>query len=212
MCEIDSFQLHSVDVQLVGQMQQVNSTLRSMDSQYTYFTLYEEKDNVILRFKDEPVDFGYLRSGVCAALAPLLPKSYVTFEPLALRGSLMDVIGRANKSAEAMVKVDINVYGCQEAMEEVGNALSKSKMWLQTPDHSRPGFPHHNPHFLPVKFQGTQVEENHAPNHATADGTRTRRREDLLREMVQDVYRAVDNNRHLERVDGGDRVTQTLLK
>ncbi|OAQ70971.2 helicase [Pochonia chlamydosporia 170] len=204
--------LHSVDVKLFGQMQQVNSTLRSMNSQYTYFTLYEEKDNVILRFKDEPMDFGYLRTGVCAALAPLLSKSYVTLEPLAPRGSLMDVIGRANKSAEAMVKVDINVYGCQEAMEEVGNALSKSKMWLQTPDHSRPGFPLHNPHFLPVKFQGTQVEENQAPSHAIADGTRTRRREDLLREMVQDVYKAVDKNRHLERVDGGDRVTQTLLK
>lgn len=207
----DRLQLHRVDVQLVGCMQQINSKLRTMDSQYTYFTLHDKGGNVILRFKNVAMDFGYLRSGVCRALAPLLPNPHVTLEALALRGSLMDIIGRANKSVEAMVKVDVNVYGYHQAMTEVGNKLSEGKMWLQTPDCSTPGIPHRNPHFFPVKLHGVPMEAMQAPDPA-ADRTKTRRREDQLRKMVQEVYKSVDNNRHLERVDGGDRVTQTLLQ
>ncbi|RYP79133.1 hypothetical protein DL771_000111 [Monosporascus sp. 5C6A] len=205
--------LHNVDVKLVGEMQTLDSKLGKSQAGYERFKLKEQQDHILLCFRDDGMDFGYLRSGVRKTLAPLLAKSYIEFEPIVPTSNLKETIGRAKKPAEAMVKVDINVYGPRCAAAEVGDKLSRGKLWLQKSDHARPGVAYDNPHFLPIKINGVQVQSVRSVNRVANEGAAGKKpREEQLRRMVEEVYKSVDNARHLDMVEGGDRVTRKLLK
>lgn len=183
---------------------------------YRRFELREQQDQILLCFHDDGKEFGYLRSGVGKTLAPLLAKSYVEFEPIVLTSNANETIRRAKKPAkpaEAMVKVDINVYGPRRAAAEVGDALSRGKLWLQKSGHARREVVYDNPHFLPLKINGIHMQAVQPVNPITNDGlARKKHRKERLRKMVEEVYRSLDNTRHLDMVEGGNRVTRKLLK
>ncbi|RYP44409.1 hypothetical protein DL768_009111 [Monosporascus sp. mg162] len=205
--------LHNVDVKLVGEMQTIDGKLGKSEAGYERFKLKEQEDHILLCFHDDGKDFGYLRSGVGRTLAPLLAKSYIEFEPIVPTSNLKETIGRAKTATEAMVKVDINVYGPRRAAAEVGDDLSGGKLWLQKSDHARHGVPYDNPHFLPIKFNGVQVQSVRSVNQVANKGVAGKKsREEQLRKMVEEVYNSVDNARHLDMVEGGDMVARTLLK
>ena len=194
-------------------MQTIDSKLGKSEAGYERFDLDEQEDHVLLCFHDDGNQFGYLRSGVGKTLGPLLAKSYVEFEPIVPTSNLKEAIASANKSAEAMAKVDINVYGRRQAATEVGDALSRGKLWLQKSGHAKPGVVYDNPHFLPLKINGIQVQSAQPVNQVANEGLRSKtHREGRLRKMVEEVYKSVDNTRHLDMVEGGDRVTRKLLK
>ncbi|KAH6988833.1 hypothetical protein BKA56DRAFT_427375, partial [Ilyonectria sp. MPI-CAGE-AT-0026] len=96
-------------------------------------------------------EFGYLRSGAAKTIARVLSQPNVDFEPVALKSALREIIERTNRPAEAVVKLDINVYGPRRESSRVGDALSRGKLWLQRPDHSRGRIVYENPHFLNLK-------------------------------------------------------------
>ncbi|RYP37143.1 hypothetical protein DL767_003097 [Monosporascus sp. MG133] len=205
--------LHNVDVKLVGEMQTIDGRLGKSEAGYERFKLDERQDHILLCFDDDGKDFGYLRSGVGRTLAPLLAKSYVEFEPIVRTSNLKETIGRAKTPAEAMVKVDINVYGPRRAAAEVGDDLSGGKLWLQKSDHARHGVVYDNPHFLPIKYNGVQVQPVQSVNQVANKGVAGKKsREEQLRQMVEEVYHSVDSTRHLDMVEGGDMVAQKLLK
>ncbi|KAI1422037.1 SNF2 family N-terminal domain-containing protein [Xylaria sp. FL1777] len=205
--------LHNVDVKLVGEMQTIDAKLGRSQAGYERFKLIEQQDHILLCFHDDSNDFGYLRSGVGKTLAPLLAKPYVELEPIVPTSNLKETIGRAKKPAEAMVKVDINVYGPQRTAAEVGDALSGGKLWLQKSDHARQGVAYNNPHILPIKINGVQVQSVQPINQVANEGvSRKKHREEQLRKMVEEVYKSVDNARHLDMVEGGNRIARKLLK
>jgi len=194
-------------------MQTIQGKLGKSEAGYERFKLNEQQDHILLCFHDDGKQFGYLRSGVGNTLAPLLAKSYVEFEPIVPTSNLKETIASANKSAEAMAKVDINVYGRRHAATDVGDALSCGKLWLQKSGHAKPGVVYDNPHFLPLKINGIQVQSAQPMNPVANEGLGSKKhREGRLRKMVEEVYKSVDNTRHLDMVDGGNRVTRKLLK
>ena|SRR5690349_6255077 len=194
-------------------MQIINSKLgRGIDG-YDRFKLKEEEKHIILCFQNDDEKFGYLRSAEGKTLAPLLARSNIEFEPFVSTNHLKAVIRHANKSADARVKVNINMYGPQGAATEVGNTLSKGKMWLQKPDHARCGVVYDSPHFLTLKIDGIQVRPVQPLSQAINEKLEGMElREDRLRKMVEEVYTSLSNTRHLELVEGGDMVTRTLLR
>uniref|UniRef100_A0A0B7KCA3 RING-type domain-containing protein n=1 Tax=Bionectria ochroleuca TaxID=29856 RepID=A0A0B7KCA3_BIOOC len=204
--------LHSIDIKLVGDMSVIDVRLRAADSIYQRFELSNEQDHIIIRFPENKEKFGYLRSGETKIISQVLSHN-VTFEPVALKAVLREVIGRAHRPADAMVKLDINVYGPRQESSRVSDALSRGKLWLQRPDHTREGIIYENPHFLKLKINGGQ-ERTLLPVEHVVGHTAPRRnvREEQLRKLVEEVYQSVDNSRELERVDGGARVTQQLLR
>ncbi|VUC29297.1 unnamed protein product [Clonostachys rosea] len=204
--------LHEIDIKLVGDMSAIDVRLRAADSIYQRFELLNEQDHIIIRFPENREKFGYLRSGETKTISQVLSHT-VTFEPIALKAALREVIGRAHKPADAMVKLDINVYGPRRESSRVSDALSRGKLWLQRPDHSREGTVYENPHFLKLKINGGR-ERTILPVERAVGNVAPRRnvREEQLRRLVEEVYQSVDNSRELERVDGGARVTQQLLR
>lgn len=194
-------------------MQAIYSKLDKSEAVYERFKMKKKEDHVVLYFGDADEDFGYLRTAVGTTLSTLLAKSYVEFEPIAPTSYLMDIIGRANKPSEAIVKVDINIYGPQRAGTEIGNELSHGKLWLQKSAHKRYETAYENPHFLRLKTNGAQLQIVQPAKQIISEGSTNRKnREERLRKMVEEVYKSVDRTRHLDMVEGGERVTQKLLK
>ncbi|KAL6904139.1 SNF2 family N-terminal domain-containing protein [Trichoderma evansii] len=210
--------LHNVDVKLIGEMQAIHSRLGKRETMYERFKIKKKEDHIVLSFHDaddddEGGEFGYLRSAVGRTLASLLAMPNVKFEPIGQASSLKDIIGRANKASEAIAKVDINLYGPQGAAKEVGNTLSHGKLWLQKSAHMKGGITYDNPHFLRLEISGVPIQCKQ-PVSQTRNERRTgkQEREERLQKMVEEVYKSLDRTRDLDRVDGGDRVTQELLK
>ncbi|KAK2606448.1 hypothetical protein QQS21_003141 [Conoideocrella luteorostrata] len=208
--------LHNVDVKLVGEMSDIASRVKRTGTAHENLMLCKKEDRINLCFRDDGYGFGYLRTNAETPLKPLLEKSGVELEPMVLTFSLKEIMGRASKTASAMIKADINIYGPRSLAVEVGKVLSGGKQWLQKPDHVRSNVIYDNPHLLPVSSNGFDVQSVRSATQNVQnaqDGTATRkRREDQLRSMVQAVYKSVDNSRDLEMVDGGDRVARKLLK
>ncbi|KAK1634848.1 SNF2 family domain-containing protein [Colletotrichum phormii] len=211
--------LYNVDVKLIGDMAVIDTKLRESSqasapgkTAYQRFTLTDSQEHICLSFKDDnTTEFGYLRSGPGKALARLLsPDSHVEFEPIAPTRTLRETIGRAKKPVEAMVKVDINVYGPRRAAKSVGDKLTEGKLWLQKSDHARREHSYENPHVL--KIQGGEAMPEHTINEVNSGQPAGRQpREEKLRRMMIEVYDSIKNKRHFNRELGDKRLKNDLL-
>ncbi|KPA38492.1 helicase transcription factor protein [Fusarium langsethiae] len=205
--------LHNVEVKLVpGDMSSFDDRLKAGDSAYQYFKPTEYQKQVMLCFPEDKKHFGHLSSAAGQALMPLITRPQVDVEPLALKIDLREIIHRANKSADARVKVDINIYGPRSAATSVGEILSNGKLWLQRSIHGKDGTEYDNPHFLSITVADGHNGAVQKEVVASNGPTKKKSREEQLRKMVEDVYNTVDNTRELELVEGGDRVTRQLLR
>nr|XP_036578671.1 DNA repair and recombination protein rad5c [Colletotrichum truncatum]KAF6786004.1 DNA repair and recombination protein rad5c [Colletotrichum truncatum] len=215
--DVDKVCYGMVDVKLIGDMNDIDTTLNEAHhaaatpgkTKHQRFTLSERQEHVLLSFRDN-TDFGYLRSGPGKTLSPLLAKRFVDFEPIAPIQELREVIGCAKKSVEAMVKVDINIYGPRSAAQLVGDTLSNGKLWLQTPTHPRKDVEYENPHLLPL--DGVEELTVQEVRQVNAGGPARRQpREENLRKMMMEVYDSLKKTRHLDKVEGGKGLKNDLL-
>ncbi|KAF5566324.1 helicase-like transcription factor [Fusarium napiforme] len=206
--------LHNMEVKLVpDDMSFIDERLATEGSAYQYFTTTEYQSQLMLCFPGEEKHFGHLPSAAGQTLLFLMTQPSVDIQPLALKCDLREVIGRANKPADARVKVDINIYGLRSKALDIGKRLSNAKLWLQRSSHGRHGIIYENPHFLSISIQDTAADDVQDTQHAATDGVQKRMsKEDKLRKMVDEVYKTVENNREIEMVEGGERVTRQLLR
>ncbi|RSL99878.1 hypothetical protein CDV31_012012 [Fusarium ambrosium] len=208
--------LYNVEVRMGGNMPAVNERLKGpSQSRYQRFTLKEQKDHrehAFLLFSDDELTFGHLRSGTGKALLPLMQLPNVKFEPVGETAKLLDVIDKANKPGDAIVKVNIDVYGPRSSSSTVGKDLSQAKLWLQKSDTMAEGYEYDNPHFLRIDIDRSEDMPVQAVQQVVSNSaTRKQTREEQLRKMVEEVYKTVGSNRDVDRVEGGDRVTRELL-
>ncbi|KAF5982414.1 helicase-like transcription factor [Fusarium coicis] len=206
--------LHNIEVKLVpDDMLSIDKRLAAEASAYQYFTPTYYQRQLMLCFPGDGKYFGHLPVAAGQTLLSLMAQPSVEIEPLALKYDLREVISRANKPADARVKVDVNIYGLRSKALDIGQRLSNGKLWLQRSSHGRHGIAYENPHFLNISIQDSGIDEVQTTQHAATDGVQKRMsKEDQLRKMVDEVYKTVENNRELEMVEGGDRVTQQLLR
>ncbi|KAM0286603.1 hypothetical protein ACHAO9_008233 [Fusarium lateritium] len=205
--------LHNIEVKLVpDDMSAIDERLKIGESAYQHFTPTEYQKQVMLCFPDDEKHFGHLCSATGQAILPLLTRSRVDIEPLALKCDLRDIIHRASKSTDARVKVDINIYGTRTDSSAIGNILSEGKLWLQRSSHGRNATEYENPHFLSIAVENSTIGVLNPEIIVNNEQPKKKTREDQLRKMVEDVYKTVENTRELEMVEGGDRVTRQLLR
>ncbi|KAM0421486.1 hypothetical protein ACHAPT_010659 [Fusarium lateritium] len=197
-----------------GNMPTVDKRLKTCGSRYQRFILKEQKDHrehAFLCFSDD-LAFGHLRSGIGKVLLSLMLQSNVEFEPIGETGNLRDIIKKANKPGDAIVKVSIDVYGPRRLSSRVGKTLSDAKFWLQRSDTKREGVVYDNPHFLRIKIRGSEVESRPSIQPVVSSAAaRKQTREEQLRKMVEEVYKTVGSSRDVDRAEGGSRVTRQLL-
>ncbi|KAM5349514.1 hypothetical protein ACJ41O_006019 [Fusarium nematophilum] len=210
--------LPKVEIKLGGDMTNINEGFGANASDFQRFTLTTSQEHVFLNFPDDEKKFGYLRVGEAKTILQIISGTRgVEFEPKAEKAGLRDVIERASKPAEAMVKVDVNVYGPRHEASQVGRILSEGKLWLQRSPHRRDGSVYENPHFLRIKIQDDETQPSQtiqqvAGNAPGKKRSKEEQRQQNLRKMVEEVYKSVDKTRDLKMVEGGRGVIQQLLK
>jgi SWI/SNF-related matrix-associated actin-dependent regulator of chromatin subfamily A3 len=173
------------------------------------FGVRKDSDKMSLTFTDG-TDFGVLNEHASKALGKLVDQKSVDLDCLAPTLTLRQTIEKASKQKDAIVRVDINVYGASSARQEVGRDLSDNKIYLQRPDQLRPGLEYDNPHIL--HFPDMMVVEPFAfaPEPCVTDNPASKST-DVFRRTISDVYSSLQRGSGLNCVEGDDRVKTDLL-
>lgn len=174
------------------------------------FRLQDKKDHILLAFLDG-TDFGFLRANMTKGLTPMLAKSALEFEAVVGTDSLRETIGRARKPAEALIRVNINVYGPPDEAKIVGPHLSAHQLWLQKPDHARRGVIYKNPQV--IEFEGIDLSMLEKPTEMLERGRpKPRTEEEHLRQTVAEVYHASKRQEDLTQITVSGRFKTSMLK
>ncbi|KAK3315982.1 SNF2 family N-terminal domain-containing protein [Apodospora peruviana] len=211
--------LYRQDVKLVPQpMANVVMSLKELAGpnvdHVQKFSLSPRSVHILLSLPDE-TKFGYLRDNMTKALEPLLEKnSGIEVEAVGVTAHLCEQIGRATKPDEALVQVNINIYGPRERATQIGDALSDQKLWLQRPDFYKTQFPYSNetnPHMLNFpELKGQPVEEEVRKEVAAA--SKPRAEEERLKKLVQEVHNSLSRANELDNMLGDQRLKTELLR
>ncbi|KAI4913383.1 hypothetical protein J4E85_010837 [Alternaria conjuncta] len=152
---------------------------------------------------------GDVNAQLDGALTSIAEQGYeIDLEVFAPTVVIQETIGRATKDKEAVVRVQINVYGPSTAACDIGKELSQQKIYLQRPVYIRDGYRYENPHILTLPgFQGSTPEiptitEEPLPDKA---GLQT------LRSTLQNVYSSLTRDHNLHGLEGDERLNTDLL-
>jgi SWI/SNF-related matrix-associated actin-dependent regulator of chromatin subfamily A3 len=162
----------------------------------------------VLAFPDGVV-VGEANAQLDGALESIMEQGYeIDLEAFAPIANIQETIGRAAKEKEAIVRVQINVYGPRTAACNIGRELSQRKIYLQRPVYIRNGCRYENPHMLTLPgFHSSSsavpvTSEESIPEKADLK---------TLRSTLQDVYSSLTRDRNLHGLDGDERLNTPLL-
>jgi hypothetical protein len=172
------------------------------------FGVRKDADKVNVVFADG-TEFGILNEHASKALGKLVDESKVDLDCLAPTLTLRETIEKASKAKDAVVRVDINVYGASSAKQDVGRYLSDNKLYLQRPDQPRPGLEYDNPHILHFSDMAVETFE-YAPEPCVNDKP-TSKSTEAFRQTISDVYSSLQRGSRLNCMEGDDRVKTDLL-
>jgi len=175
------------------------------------FTLQAKLDHILLSFQNG-TQFGYLRDNMTDALKPHLTSEDLVFEAVASSENLRARIAKAEKQADAIVNVDINIYGPRERAKAIGEELSDKKVWLQKPDYYKREFSYENPHLIRFPDLEHTVLEDIVQEVQSSEPVPPQPVISTVEEMITGVYRELHRADDLDREDGDQRLKTQLLE
>jgi SWI/SNF-related matrix-associated actin-dependent regulator of chromatin subfamily A3 len=186
----------------------LNASNQSQAAGTYTFRIEKSSAQLFLTFPDG-TEFGVLNNHIAKALEDIVEQPSVQFDALAHILTLRETIGRATKASDAVVRVNINVYGPKEAGKDVGRHLSAKKVYLQRPDQQRPGSIYDNPHVL--KLPDMQMPRIDYNSKGTNDSSLRSDNFEHFRKTISDVYGSLKRGSKLKRVEGDNRLRTPLL-
>lgn len=160
---------------------------------------------------EDGFQIGHLRPATANTIEPLEKRSDVELEPL-VTASLRETVEKAATNAEAVARIDINVYGGPLTSAAIGKALSMGKLWLQRPRQCRASIEYKNPHHLHLKnVNPSDLTRRDLSLVNKNKGDQQSKGEERLQKLIESLYQSMDSDRHQYQVDAGDRVSRKLL-
>jgi len=152
-----------------------------------------------------------LNSHLANALRRLIDYPNLQFEATAHIQTTHEIIKRATKANDAIVRVNIYIYGPQHLWEEAGNSLSAEKVFLQRPDHMKTESRYDNPHF--IKFPNMDMLQiSHHLQELKPDGEAVKKDVEHFRKAVSKVYSSLTRGKDLQQIEGDQHIKSTLLE
>ncbi|KAF2261163.1 hypothetical protein CC78DRAFT_471061 [Lojkania enalia] len=135
----------------------------------------------------------------------------IDFEVLAPVKPVRETISRAFKEKDAIVRVNVNVYGSAVHAGQIGRELSQCKLYLQKPDHMRKGYTYDNPHIL--KFPNFQSSSNDSiVQFEVGVGKKSEgNKVEIFKRTISEVYSSLTRGRKLVGLEGDERLKTPLL-
>ena len=176
-------------------------------SDHAVLTVQQDETHVWICF-DDGTRFAQLNSHLSGIVPLALGVTGVEMQGLVDLVDFRQIVERARKSSEALVRVSLNVFGPQTASEEVGKILSNRKIFLQQPDHIPPGMHYHNPHELQLDqghdTQPQNVELNDDESSVAAP-------QEELSTAVDNIYKSLKRGANLRRMEADASLQTDLL-
>jgi SWI/SNF-related matrix-associated actin-dependent regulator of chromatin subfamily A3 len=208
-----SSQIYRAACKLTGKMEEAAAKLRFIrrhsKTGYSFFGLTKSVDELVVSFQDGTT-FADVNAHLVTVLGPLVDNQKLQFEAVADIDSLQELIDRSVKANDAVGRFNINIYGPESLCQEVGDALSTKRVYLQRPDHQRPGTVYNNPHFLKVPDIQLLPQEL-IPVQNSARKTTTTDKGDDFRKTIANVYSGLKRGKGLNRVKRDRRIITPLL-
>lgn len=138
-----------------------------------------------------------------------LSNHFLELEVAAPIRPIRETIGKATREKEAIVRVNINLYGSRSKAQIIGQVLSKHKVYLQRPDYLRPGVIYDNPHVLKLANvmapqSGIIVQVGTSAKHPQDSG-------EELKKNIAAVFSSLRRGKALNELEGDQRLTTALL-
>jgi len=205
-------QIYRAAVKVEGNMLEIDAKLKiilnnRIDSSCS-FDVVMSVTNFVLQFPDGAV-FGVLNDHAGKAFEELIRLPNIHFEAIGSVQVIRETIGRVTKASDAVVRVNINIYGPKESKLEVGRHLSSQKLYLQRPDTLRTGSVYENPHVLVF----SDLEISTYENELALQSERAPKSDNVerLRETISKVYSSLTRGTNLDKIEGDFRLKSTLL-
>jgi SWI/SNF-related matrix-associated actin-dependent regulator of chromatin subfamily A3 len=183
----------------------LKSSEASPISGHTILTITKLDGQFFVTFGDGAV-LGEVNASLDKALTSISEQEYtLDFEVFAPVRAIRETITKATKEKDAIVRVQISVYGPRSFADGVGQELSRQKVYLQSPDYVRPGTDYDNPHVL-------KLQTSLPLNPTFADETATGKvADDDLKKTISNVYSSLTRDQNLRSLEGDERLRTPLL-
>lgn len=133
----------------------------------------------------------------------------IEFEVFVPIRATREIISKATREQEAIVRVQVNIYGPQTSADSVGQELSQNKVYLQLPDYIRGGAAYDNPHVLKFADHCETVPVNTTTVDEPAENKAA---DESFKQIITDVYSSLTRNNNLKGLEGHERLRTTLLE
>jgi hypothetical protein len=164
--------------------------------------------DLTLQFADG-TEFAILNNHIRKVLLEIISLPSIELEALANIPTVRDIIHRAKKASDAIVQVNINVYGAAEHREHIQKTFSAHKVWLQHPEHQRAGTKYDNPHL--IVFPDIQLpNQRDIINGGASDAPRTEK--EKFDKALVEVYARLKRDSRLTTMEGDTRLKTDLLQ
>jgi len=205
-------QIFRAAVRLRGDMAELHRNLNNIASSpvtgHARMIVIKPDAQFVVAFPEGYV-VGDVNAKLDGALTSIAEQGYeIDLEVFAPTVVIQETIGRATKDKEAVVRVQMNVYGPSTAAWDIGKELSQQKIYLQRPVYIRDGYRYQNPHILTLPgFHGSTPEIPTMTEEPLPDkvGLQT------LRSTLQNVYSSLTRDRNLHGLEGDERLNTDLL-
>jgi hypothetical protein len=174
------------------------------------FNLSSRPEHILLSFPDG-LQFAYLRTNMTKPLAVLLENKALEFETFASKDHIEQTISKASRVQDAVILVNINIYGPPEEAVNLGEFLSSNSLWLQRPQFLTKAYTYDNPHH--AKFPEIDLElavEQQVDKQVPETESATK--EHRLRAMVNEVHSGLHRAKELEMMQGSQNTRTDLLE
>lgn len=132
------------------------------------------------------------------------------FEVFAPIRAICETISRTTKEKDAVVRVNINVYGSRKLASKVGNELSTLKVYLQKPDYLGSGITYDNPHIL--RLPNMEASLNERIDQVGNEKKPEAEKPESFKKTISDVYSSLRRGHGLVGLEGDERLKTTLLQ
>ncbi|KAL9110914.1 MAG: hypothetical protein Q9227_004529 [Pyrenula ochraceoflavens] len=204
--------IYRVAVKLSGSMEDLQNRLtaqgRESAGSFSTFKVQSVDDKTILAFEDD-TELGTLNLQVADTFKDIIMLKKAHLEARVDLSSLLDIIERAAKANEAILRVNIDVYCLKECGKAIGRTLSDNKLFLQRPDHQYPLSIYSNPHVI-------QIDDVHLPStEVLAVGNKQLDRkpnsEESFQQTVSEVYASLRRATNLRELESASQLKTHLL-
>ncbi|RYN15849.1 hypothetical protein AA0115_g12742 [Alternaria tenuissima] len=199
-------------VRLCGNMIELNKKLTRIAPSplhgHAQMVIIRPEAQFLVAFSDGAV-VGEVNAQLDKALTSIAEQGYeLELEVFAPMRAIQDTIGRATREKEAVIRVQVNVYGPPAAANEIGRELSQHKLYLQRPAYVKDGARYSNPHMLTLpEFENSMTATRPSLEETVSEKPSLQ----TFKHTIRDVYSSLTRDRDLSGLEGDERLHTTLL-